>query len=147
MQFQGEREYPKSPEAIFALLGDARFLVRCIPDSTIVGEPTPDEGRCTVKPDFSFTKGSMELHVRVTDRQSPSALKFVLANKSIGGGADVESSLQLSRTDSGTKVAWQATVQLRGLLKMVPPGLLRAAAQKVLEETWTLIDREVAAVG
>jgi carbon monoxide dehydrogenase subunit G len=53
--------------------------------------------------------------------------------------------VQLTPTDTGTKVAWQATVQLRGLLKMVPPGLLRAAAQKVLEETWTLIDREIAA--
>ena len=57
MQFQGERRYAKSPLALCALLGDARFLVKCIPEAAVSGTPTPDEARCSVKPNLSFARG------------------------------------------------------------------------------------------
>jgi carbon monoxide dehydrogenase subunit G len=39
--------------------------------------------------------------------------------------------------DGGAKVQWHCEVKkLGGLLKMVPSGLIRGAAQKVIEDGW-----------
>ncbi|HEX3316169.1 MAG TPA: SRPBCC family protein [Gemmataceae bacterium] len=144
MRFEGERNYALPPAALFDRLGDARLLVQAVPDATVTGTPTLDEAHCTVRPSFSFTRGNLDVTLRVADRQPTSALRFSLVSKTLGGGADVEVALQLTPNDAGTKVAWTAElVRLTGLLKMVPTGLIRGAAQKIIDDAWTALDRLV----
>jgi carbon monoxide dehydrogenase subunit G len=142
MRFQGERTYAQPPDVLFAQLGDARLLVQAVPDATVTGSPTADEAHCTVRPSFTFTRGNLDVTLRVADRQPTSALRFSIASKTLGGGADVDVALSLTPEGAGTKVAWQADlVKLSGLLKMVPTGLIRGAAQKVIDDAWTALDR------
>jgi carbon monoxide dehydrogenase subunit G len=69
--------------------------------------------------------------------QEPASLKFSQKSKGIGSSSEVETALDLSPCEQGTKVAWRAEVKsLGGLLKMVPSGLIRGAAQKVIEDVW-----------
>ena len=57
----------------------------------------------------------------------------------------VESTLRLSADGPNTKVGWTAEVtQLGGLLKMVPYGLIRGAAHKVIEDVWDGIAEKLA---
>jgi uncharacterized protein len=145
MHFEGERTYAQPPDQIFARLGDAQLLVQAVPDATVTGTPTADEAHCVVRPKFAFTRGSLDVVLRVADRQPTSSLRFGLVSKTLGGGADVDVALQLTPDGSGTKVAWTAElVRLSGLLKMVPAGLIRGAAQKVIDDAWTALDRLVA---
>src|SRR4051812_27486469 len=108
MRFEGQRSYALPPDVLFARLGDARLLVQAVPDATVSGTPTADEAHCTVRPSFSFTRGTLDVVLRVADRQPTSALRFGLASKTLGGGADVDVSLALSPDGTGTKVAWVA---------------------------------------
>ena len=46
---------------------------------------------------------------------------------------------------SGSEVQWSGDLtELGGLLKMVPRGLLQAAAQKVIADVWAALKRKVA---
>jgi carbon monoxide dehydrogenase subunit G len=61
-----------------------------------------------------------------------------LKSKGIGSSSEVETALTLTPHEQGTKIRWTADVKsLGGLLKMVPTGLIRGAANKVIEDTWT----------
>ena len=145
MRFEGERNYALPPSALFDRLGDARLLVQAVPDATVTGTPTADEAHCTVRPTFSFTRGNLDVTLRVADRQPTSSLRFSLVSKTLGGGADVDVALQMMPDGGGTKVAWTAELlRLTGLLKMVPSGLIRGAAQKIIDDAWTALDRLVA---
>ena len=42
LHFEGDRDFPLSPVDLWGKLRDARFLVTCIPDATIKGEPQRD---------------------------------------------------------------------------------------------------------
>jgi carbon monoxide dehydrogenase subunit G len=146
MRFEGQRNYALPPDVLFARLGDARLLIQAVPDAAATGTPTADEAHCTVRPSFSFTRGNLDVVLRVADRQPNSALRFSLVSKTLGGGADIDVALQLTPDGAGTKVDWTAElVRLAGLLKMVPPGLIRGAAQKVIDDAWTALDRLIAA--
>lgn len=132
------------PELVWPKLRDAAFLVQCIPDAAVMGTPERDRAQCSVRPGFSFARGNLEVTLQILDGQEPSHLKFALISKGVGSSSEVESALSLSAADGGSLVQWVAEVkQLGGLLKMVPSGLIRGAAQKVIDDVWNGIAAKI----
>jgi carbon monoxide dehydrogenase subunit G len=135
--FEGDRTFPLPPEPLFAKLRDADFLAHSVPDATVNGQPTRDRAAYTVRPGFSFARGTMDVTLEVLDAREPEALKYRLTSKGVGSSNVVETELHLTPEGDGTRVHWTARiVDLGGLLKMVPAGLIRGAAQKVIEDVW-----------
>ena len=146
MRFEGDRDFPLPPAEVFAKLRDARFLVGCIPDSSPQGEPTQDKAQCTVRPGFAFVRGTLELTIRVAESVPGQSAKVLVLSKGMGNSSTVEALLTFAPQDSGTRLHWQAQVkELGGLLKLVPQGLVRGAAQKVIADAWTAVEAQLAA--
>ena len=145
-RFAGERTFALPPAELWPKLSDAAFLARCVPDATLKGEPEHDRARYTVRPGFSFARGTLDVTMEILERREPETVRFRLASKGIGSSSVVESALTLMPQDAGAKVRWNAEVtQLGGLLKMVPAGLIRGAAQKVIDDVWDGIAKQLAA--
>jgi carbon monoxide dehydrogenase subunit G len=126
---------------LWAKLSDARFVVQCIPDVETIAEMQPDRARLVLRPGFSFVRGTLEATLRIVDAVAPTAARYLIANKGIGSSADVEASISLAPQGTGTRVQWTAEIKaLGGLLKMVPSGLIRGAAQKVVNDTWNAVE-------
>lgn len=144
-RFEGERTFAMPLEDVWPKLSDAAFLARCVPDATPKGEPEHDRAQYAVRPGFSFARGSLDVTMEILERRAPEAVRFRLSSKGIGSSSVVESALTLTAEGAETKVAWTAEVtQLGGLLKMVPAGLIRGAAQKVIEDVWDGIAKQLA---
>ena len=140
MAFEGDRDFPQAPADVWAKLSDARFLVQCIPDSSPVGTPEPRRAQCTVRPGFSFVRGSLEVTLEVVEAIAAQSIRIAVSSKGIGTTADVETMLTFQPQQTGSRVHWKAEVtRLGGLLKAVPGGLIRGAAQKVIEDVWTSV--------
>ncbi len=143
-QFQGERTFPIPIDQLWPKLSDAAFLARCVPDATLKGEPTHDRATYTVHPGFSFARGSMDVTMEILERREPEAVRFRLSSKAIGSSNTVETALRLVPEGAATRVAWTAEItQLGGLLKLVPTGLIRGAASKVIDDVWDGIAKAV----
>jgi carbon monoxide dehydrogenase subunit G len=144
LHFEGDKELPVSPAEVFARLSDARFLVQCIPGGTPVGEAEADRAVAKVKPALSFVTGSLEVTARVVERTPDSAVRVTLSSKGIGSSSEVESALTLTPHEGGTKLHWAADVtRLGGLLKAIPKGLIRGAAQKVITDVWDNVEAKL----
>jgi len=138
LHFEGDRTFAMPADRLWSRLRDAAFLVHCIPDATVQGQPERDRAQCTVRPGFSFARGNLDVTLKILDAQEPTTVKFALVSKGVGSSSDVESHLTLKESDGATQLHWVAEVkQLGGLLKMVPSGLIRGAAQKVIDDVWT----------
>jgi carbon monoxide dehydrogenase subunit G len=86
--------------------------------------------------------------LQVTLAAEPTSLRWLLSSKGIGTSSDVEAVLALAPHGEGTRVHWQAEVtRLGGLLKAVPAGLIRGAAQKVIDDVWTGVQARVHELG
>jgi carbon monoxide dehydrogenase subunit G len=144
VRFEGEKDFPQPPAELWAKLSDARFLVQCFPDVETVAEAGPDHARMLLRPGFSFMRGSMEATLRVVDAVALESARYLIANKGIGSSADVEATFALAPQGTGTRIRWTAEVKaLGGLLKMVPAGLIRGSAQKVVNDTWSAVEAKL----
>ena len=142
--FEGERIFALPPDQLWPKLRDAAFLATCIPDGTAHEGGTRDQAICTVHPGFSFMRGSLEVTIRVLGGVEPTTLKYAQESKGIGSSSEVETSLTLSACEQGTKIQWRSEVKnLGGLLKALPSGLVRGAAQKVIEDGWKGVAEKV----
>ena len=135
--FEGERIFALPPDQLWPKLRDAGFLATCIPDATPHAGATRDSAICTVHPGFSFMRGSIDVTIDVIAGVEPTSVQYSQKSKGIGTSSEVETALTLTPHESGTKVQWRSEVKkLGGLLKMAPSGLIRGAAQKVIEDGW-----------
>ena len=145
LHFEGDQDFAQPPAEVRAKLTDARFLADCIPDRQSVAESAAEKVVCTIRPGFAFVRGTLEVTLRVVE-VSEAAARLALHSKGIGSSSDVEAALTFAAHEAGTRVHWTADVtHLGGLLKAVPQGLLKAAAQKVIADVWTAIAARTAA--
>ncbi len=144
IHFEGEKDFPQPPAELWTKLSDVRFLVQCLPDVESVAAMGPDYARIVLRPGFSFVRGTLEATLHVVDTVAPTAARYTIVNKGIGSSADVGATVTLAPLDTGTRVHWTAEVKaLGGLLKMVPSGLIRGAAQKVVNDTWNAVEAKL----
>ena len=135
MKFEGDQDFVQEQAVVWNKLRSAAFLVECIPDSTVEGQPTRDEARCTVRPGFSFVRGTLDVTIKMLEAVEPTMIKIGLLSKGIGSGSDVEATLHFAAKEHGCHVHWVADIKsMSGLLKMVPSGLIKGAAQKVIDD-------------
>jgi carbon monoxide dehydrogenase subunit G len=135
--FEGERIFALPPEQLWPKLRDAAYLAQCIPEGTPHEGATRDRAVCTVTPGFSFMRGSLDVTIEVLGGVEPTSIRYSQKSKGIGSNSEVETALTLSPCEQGTKIHWRSEVKsLGGLLKMMPTGLIRGAAQKVIEDGW-----------
>ncbi len=146
MHFEGERIFPLPPAQLWPKLRDAAFLATCMPDGSPHDGATRDRAGCTVRPGFTFMRGSLDVTIEVLGGDEPTTLRYSQLSKGIGSSSQVETSLTLTAYETGTKVVWRSEIKnLGGLLKMVPAGLIRGAAQRVIEDGWTGVAEKLAA--
>jgi carbon monoxide dehydrogenase subunit G len=138
-RFEGDREFARPLPELFAKLTDVPFLVECVPDVETVRAVHADRAELVLRPGFSFVRGTLDVTMLVVEKAEPNA-RVRLSSKGIGSSSEVEATLALTPTESGTRVHWAAEVKsLGGLLKMVPAGLIRGAAEKVINDAWDRI--------
>jgi uncharacterized protein len=148
LRFEGDRQFPLPPEEVWARLSDARFLAGCVPDVHQVQQASAEQAVLVLRPGFAFVRGTLEVTLRVAEAVSPSSVRLDLAGKGIGSSSAVEVVLALAARDGGTACHWAAEVtSLGGLLKAVPQGLIRGAAQKVINDAWAAAEKKLTAAG
>ena len=144
LHFEGTKDFTQSVPDLWAKLGDANFLVRCVPDVQSVSQSQADSAAFVIRPGFSFVRGTLDVSLRVADLVAQKSLRLLVASKGIGSSSNLEASLNFLPHENGTRVNWTADVtQLGGLLKAVPQGLIKASAQKVIGDVWASVEKNL----
>jgi carbon monoxide dehydrogenase subunit G len=140
LAFEGDRDFTLPPAEVWAKLSDPRFLVVCIPDVETVKSVTESQADVVLRPGLAFVRGTLDASIRVLQAASPNSIHMAIHGKGIGSSSYVEAKLGLAPLDTGTKVHWIVEIkELGGLLKMVPTGLIRGAAEKVVNDAWNAV--------
>lgn len=145
LHFEGARDLPQPAPVVWGKLRDTRFLVQCIPGVESVAESGPDRAVCTLRPGFSFVRGTLELTLQVVEVEPGKTARLLLQSKGIGSTSDVEAAYTVEPREGGSHLNWTIDIkELGGLLKAVPQGLVKAAAQKVISDAWAAVDAKLA---
>ncbi len=137
LQFGGEEQFAAPPEKVFALLTDLDGLGASIPDLVAAKRVDDRTLECTVRPGFSFLRGTMKLRITLDELAPPSAAVMKIDSSGIGVSMKIASRMTLTPEAGGTKLTWQADVsEMKGLVATVSPGLVTAAADQVVRHGW-----------
>jgi carbon monoxide dehydrogenase subunit G len=144
IHFEGDRDFPLSPDVVSARLGDAAFLVGCLKNVEEVVEVSPDRAVWKLRTGFSFLSTTLEITLTVIERSDHQAAYEALS-RGVGATSLVRAVLTFHPADGGTRVHYSADVAERtGFLKIVSAGLIQAAAKTVIEDTWKSIEERLA---
>jgi carbon monoxide dehydrogenase subunit G len=147
IHFEGDKLIPRPLAEVSAKLSDAGFLVNALPDSQ-VSEATPDRAAWTLRPKLSFLTGSLSATMEVTGREAGKSAAFKIFTKAMGASSTVTVGMEFAEVGDETGIHWTGdVVEVTGLLKMVPKGLLQSTAQKVIEDVWKSVIEKVTARG
>ena len=137
-QLSGEEHFTLEQTEIWARLTDTEFLAGCLPGLERVESDDSAFLVCRVRPGLSFLKGTIKVTLDAYGRQPPDSLRIRVHSKGIGSSALVETAVELTADDGGTRLAWVAEiVELGGLLKPVSRSLIQASARKVIADGWS----------
>lgn len=146
LHFEGDVEFLLAADILWTKLSDASFVASCIPGVEKTARAEPEIAVCTIRPGFSFVRGTLEITLRVTDAESPTTVRYRINGKGIGSSNTIEAALAIVARGAGSLVHWSADVtELGGLLKAVPQGLLKASAQKVINDLLASLQSKLAA--
>lgn len=145
LHFEGVESFPQSPAELFPKLADAGWLAHALPEAEVMSAAT-DQATWKVKPKFAFMAGTLDTTAEVLERSAPETVRYKVVSTSVGAKSTVDATLTLHPVDAGgTAVRWAGELtELGGLLKMVPRGLVQAAAQKVIADVWAAIKEKAA---
>src|SRR5687768_10500610 len=144
IRFEGVESFPVSPADVFAKLSDAGWLARALPEAEVT-QTAPDRAAWKVRPKFAFMAGNLDTTAEVLGRSNDEQVRYRIVSTSVGAKSTVDASLDFRPADGGTAVQWGCDVtELGGLLKLVPRGLIQAAAQRVIADVWASIRQRLA---
>lgn len=165
LEFGGEEQFAADAGRAFAVVTDLDVLGRAMPDVESSRRIDADTLACVVRPGFSFLRGKLNVTIHRLAADAALAARFRVESKAIGVQIVVETSLCIEpasgTTDDVTGEAaggstaaseprstlkWHAAVvERKGLVAAVSAALLRAAAEKVIHDTWQRLRAEVEA--
>lgn len=153
LEFGGVEQFSAPAQHVFDVVTDLDVLARVLPDVESSERPDAATLRCVVRPGFSFLRGKLNVtivrqSVAAADLQSSTdrlSANFRVESKAIGVQIGVETSLRVEASgDSGSALHWTAhVVERKGLVAAVSASLLRAAAEKVIQQTWERLRGEL----
>ena len=144
LHFEGNTDLARNPVDVYARLSDARFLVQCIPGVEKVTLAEAQRAVCTLRPGFSFVRGTLEVTLSVVETATGKSTRLKLESKGVGTTSQLEVILAYASHEGGTRIHWTADItQLGGLLKAVPQGLIKGAAQKVIADAWGNVEAKL----
>src|SRR5260370_42224475 len=129
MKIEGSADIPAARDMVWAAFLDPTILAQAMPGCEKLEAIGPNEYKATMKVGVAAIKGTFEGKVKLSDLEPPH--RYRMAAEGSGGPGFVrgEAGMQLSDVDGGTRVSYDADVQVGGLITRGCPRLLGAVPE------------------
>ncbi len=134
MKIEGTRDIPASQDKVWAAFLDPNTLAKAIPGCEGLEEVGPGEYKAVMKVGVAAIKGTFEGRVRLMDLEPPHRYRMAVDGKGGPGFVRGEAAMSLAPTDGGTQVAYDADVQVGGLIASVGQRMLGGVSKMMLDQ-------------
>ena len=119
MKIEGSHDIPAPQEKVWAAFLDPATLAKAIPGCEGLEEIGPGEYKAVMKVGVAAIKGTFEGRVRLMDLDPPTRYRMAVDGKGGPGFVRGEAAMSLAPIETGTKVSYDADVQVGGLIASV----------------------------
>ena len=134
MKIEGAHEISAPRQRVWDAFLDPELLRQAIPGCDRLEAIGPDEYKATMKVGVAAVKGTFEGKVRLTDKQPPDTYKMGVEGSGGPGFVRGEAAITLTDTAGGTRVAYNADVQVGGLIAGVGQRMLGGVSKMMADQ-------------
>jgi uncharacterized protein len=135
MKLGGSYDVAGSRQQVWDAFQDPARLKQAIPGCEKLESVGPDEYKATMKVGVGGVKGTFEGKVKLTDKKPPESYKMAVEGSGGPGFIRGETLITLSDGDGGgTRVAYDADVQVGGLIASVGQRMLGGVSKMLADK-------------
>jgi uncharacterized protein len=134
MKIEGTRDIPAPQDKVWAAFLDPTTLAKAIPGCEGLEEVGPGEYKAVMKVGVAAIKGTFEGRVRLMDLEPPHRYRMAVDGKGGPGFVRGEAVMSLAPADGGTRVSYDADVQVGGLIASVGQRMLGGVSKMMLDQ-------------
>ena len=116
---------------------DPEILAQALPGCEKLEAIGPNEYKATMKIGVAAIKGTFEGKVKLSDLEPPNRYRMAVEGSGGPGFVRGAAGMQLSDVDGGTKVSYDADVQVGGLIASVGQRMLGGVTKMMLDQFFT----------
>lgn len=137
MKIEGSADIPVPREKVWAAFLDPNVLAQALPGCEKLEAIGPNEYKATMKVGVAAIKGTFEGKVKLSDLEPPNRYRMAVEGSGGPGFVRGEAGMQMSDVDGGTKVSYDADVQVGGLIASVGQRMLGGVTKMMLDQFFT----------
>jgi len=137
MKIEGAADIPAPRDKVWAAFLDPEILAQALPGCEKLEAIGPNEYRATMKIGVAAIKGTFEGKVKLSDLEPPNRYRMAVEGSGGPGFVRGAAGMQLSDVDGGTKVSYDADVQVGGLIASVGQRMLGGVTKMMLDQFFT----------
>jgi hypothetical protein len=134
MKIEGSHEIPAPRERVWAAFLDPDTLAQALPNCERLEAIGEGEYRAVMKIGVGPIKGTFEGKVRLSDLEPPRRYRMAVEGSGPPGFVRGEAAMELSEVEGGTRVRYDADVQVGGLVASVGQRMLGGASRMMLDQ-------------
>jgi hypothetical protein len=137
MKIEGSADIPAPRERVWAAFLDPDILAQALPGCEKLEAIGPNEYKATMKVGVAAIKGTFEGKVKLSDLEPPNRYRMAVEGSGGPGFVRGDAGMQMSDVDGGTKVSYDADVQVGGLIASVGQRMLGGVTKMMLDQFFT----------
>jgi uncharacterized protein len=137
MKIEGSSDIPAPREKVWAAFLDPDILAQALPGCEKLEAIGPNEYKATMKVGVAAIKGTFEGKVKLSDLEPPNRYRMAVEGSGGPGFVRGDAGMQMSDVDGGTKVSYDADVQVGGLIASVGQRMLGGVTKMMLDQFFT----------
>ena len=137
MHFEGSVEIAAPRDRVWAFVIDPNQVGQCGPGVESIEVIDPTHFKATAKVGVGFINARFVVNMEFIDMSAPDAATIKAHGQAPGSAVDATAEMRLSDTDAGgTRMDWNADVNLSGTLASVGARLIEGTANKMIGQTF-----------
>lgn len=145
MKLQGSYDFSAPRPRVWAALQDPAVLARAMPGCEKLEGVADGEYRAVLKVGIAAVKGTFEGKVKLTDLDPPTRYRMAVEGSGGPGFVRGEAALELADIPGGTRVTYDADVQVGGLIAGVGQRMLGGVARTMLDQFFARMAEQLGA--
>ncbi len=137
MKIEGAADIPAPRDKVWAAFLDPNILAQALPGCEKLEAIGPNEYKATMKIGVAAIKGTFEGKVKLSDLDPPNRYRMAVEGSGGPGFVRGAAGMQLSDVDGGTRVSYDADVQVGGLIASVGQRMLGGVTKMMLDQFFT----------
>lgn len=145
MKIEGSSDIPAPRDQVWAAFLDPGILAQALPGCEKLEAIGEHEYQATMKVGVAAIKGTFEGKVKLSNLEPPNRYRMAVEGSGGPGFVRGDAAMQLSDVDGGTRVSYDADVQVGGLIASVGQRLLGGVTKMMLDQFFSRMTELLAA--